>query len=295
MYPKFLTILACLFLAGGLLAQDASPTPEESPEAAPTGSPTETTSDAAPESSPESAEAETEPTPEDAEPSPTLSPAPSEVAPEDPPADADPAAPPPEDDASETSPTDLREEVEETIDLPTDQSAPGEEDQPIADAPGGFVTESVTDSTFVEPSSFVPEEIGAAAQQLDAIPQAPENEAEKERQLRLAYRKAKTELLRDERVQQLLEIAKLASTPEEKRGAMREYYTLLHNQITDDNPDLQEYSEDLRDAHYLRLKQHNVVPTTPLSPPPGIAPTPDPNEASQQDTDGEQPPETNES
>jgi len=296
MYPKLLLILASMLLATGLPAQDASPSPESSPQESPAASPSP---------SPESSQADTpveEPAeagtdaPVKAEPSPALSPAPRDVAPENTESEAA-ASPEPDAAESDSPPTaaELRSEVEETIDLPTDQSPAGEETLPIADAPSGFVTESVTDSTFVEPSSFVPEDIGAAAQQLDAaIPQAPENQAEKERQLRLAYRKAKIELMQDERVQQLLEIAELAETPEEKRGALREYYTLVHDEIITSDPSLEGYSEDLRDAHYKRLKQRNVVPTTPLNPPPGIAPTPAPG-GSRPQADGDQPPENNES
>lgn len=276
LFRIFLALLSTTLLAPLARAQDeaaeSSPSAEETPaEASPTPE-----ADAAPE--PDAAEPQPSPTPAadaaetpDAEAapaaSPELSPAPRDVAPEG-------AAPTEE--MAPTSESDAPPTVEEEVDLPTEQTPDGEADLPVANAPAGFVTESVTDSTFVEPSSFTPEDIGAAAAALDAVPQPAENQAEKERQLRLAYRKAKTEILGDERIQQLLEIADQADTPEGKRAAMREYYTLLHDEMISKDPDLEDYANDLREAHMRRLKQRNVDPTIPLTPPPGIAPTPEP-------------------
>lgn len=129
---------------------------------------------------------------------------------------------------------------------------------------------ALTDEAFAEPGSFVIEDVPAT----DLVPQAGmENAAEKLRRDRIAYRKAKTAAQKEASIQQLLEIAESAGTMEEKRAALRKYYELLHESVVKINPELEDYSASMRNAHLNRVTQANIEPTIPLAPPP----VPDPS------------------
>lgn len=226
-----------ILLAAPLLAQDVAPGPVPTPEVSPSPS-TDATPPAGP--SPTAAAAAS---PEAA---PEASPAASPVA--SPAADEDMIPLPPESGAAE-SPIVSESEV-----APVLRPGPGE---------------SLPDSAFADPNAVIPDEPGAGG--APSGPSGP-SAGELERKLKIRYREVRTEMEKDPAVRSLWDQAQAATSFEDERAALREFYRLLFKKMRKVDKDLTARCDAMERAYINRLAQTRQEPTIPLNPPP----TPEP-------------------
>ena len=83
---------------------------------------------------------------------------------------------------------------------------------------------------------------------------------------RIRLRSAKTRALRDPRVQAEWEQAEKARTDQERRDALKRYYTLLYDRIDKTDATLKKLTALRRISASHRLEQTKIDPTEPLDP-----------------------------
>jgi len=127
--------------------------------------------------------------------------------------------------------------------------------------------ESLPDSAFADPNAVIPDEPGAAA----AGPSGP-SAGELERKLKIRYREVRTEMEKDPAVRSLWDQAQSATSFEDERAALREFYRLLFKKMKKVDKDLTARCDAMERAYINRLAQTRQEPTIPLNPPP----TPEP-------------------
>lgn len=140
-----------------------------------------------------------------------------------------------------------------------------------------------------DPSTLIPEDVYTPDPSMDfpddapldydystelppAPPELKENKFEKERKLKVLFQQVKLQALKDQAIREMKDKSERASTDEDKRQALREYYRMLFAKINEINPELEERSSILEKAYLRRIGQYRVEPTIPLNPPP----TPEP-------------------
>ncbi len=211
-----------------------------------------------------------------AQPEPTASPTPAS-APE-----GEAASPTPEvtpEATPETTTETTVESIETTVtDLPTGEVGtlqtlePSSEGAPLTSddviplmPPTDF---PLPDEAFTDPNAIVPDEMPLAPPPAVVI----ESEAEKQRELNIRYREVRVKAEQDPQVVRMLERADEATSLEDRRAALREYYRLLFKKVTSIDSSLKMKSEMMEEAYIRRLAQIRLEPTIPLNPPP----TPEP-------------------
>ncbi len=127
---------------------------------------------------------------------------------------------------------------------------------------------SLPDEAFTDPNAIVPDEMPLAPPPAVVI----ESEAEKQRELSIRYREVRVQAEQDPQVVRMLERADEATSLEDRRAALREYYRLLFKKVTALDSSLKMKSEMMEEAYIRRLAQTRLEPTIPLNPPP----TPEP-------------------
>ncbi|PTX93431.1 hypothetical protein DB345_17640 [Spartobacteria bacterium LR76] len=220
----------------------AEATPAASPESAPAASP-----EATPASSPESAPAATP------EPSPTAS-AEASPAPE--------ASPVAEASPSPTAATD-------TIPLEGQAAAPaGGAPLDTQDLAPALPTAPMPDAAFTDPNAIIPD----SGPVPPSMPKVAENPQSKTRELIVRYREVRVQADKDPQVLAMYKKSVAATTDEDKRAALREYYRLLFKKMIEIDSSLTVRCQGMEAAYLRRLAQERLEPTIPLNPPP----TPEP-------------------
>jgi len=77
---------------------------------------------------------------------------------------------------------------------------------------------------------------------------------------RIKFREAKTKALQDEKIQSLWSQAQAAKTDEDKRGALKQYYTELYAKILKINGSLKKLVSQREKDSLKQLDQHKVRP-----------------------------------
>lgn len=127
---------------------------------------------------------------------------------------------------------------------------------------------ALPDEAFTDPNAIVPDEMPLAPPPAVVV----ESEAEKQRELNIRYREVRVQAEQDPKVVRMLERADAATSLEDRRAALREYYRLLFKKVTALDSSLQKKSQIMEEAYIRRLAQTRLEPTIPLNPPP----TPEP-------------------
>jgi hypothetical protein len=127
---------------------------------------------------------------------------------------------------------------------------------------------ALPDDAFTDPNAIIPDEAPLAPPPAVVV----ESEAEKQRELNIRYREVRVKAEQDPQVARMLERADEATTLEDRRAALREYYRLLFKKITALDSSLKVKSTIMEEAYIRRLAQTRLEPTIPLNPPP----TPEP-------------------
>lgn len=223
-------------------------TAEATPEAAPAASP-----EATPASSPESAPAATpEPSPAasaEASPAPEASPSPE-------------ASPVAEASPSPTAATD-------TIPLEGQATAPaGGAPLDTQDLAPALPTAPMPDAAFTDPNAIIPD----SGPVPPSMPKVAENPQSKTRELIVRYREVRVQADKDPQVLAMYKKSVAATTDEDKRAALREYYRLLFKKMIEIDSSLTVRCQGMEAAYLRRLAQERLEPTIPLNPPP----TPEP-------------------
>lgn len=127
---------------------------------------------------------------------------------------------------------------------------------------------ALPDDAFTDPNAIIPDEMPLAPPPAVVM----ESEAEKQRELNIRYREVRVKAEEDPQVARMLERADEATTLEDRRAALREYYRLLFKKVTAIDSSLKVKSTIMEEAYIRRLAQTRLEPTIPLNPPP----TPEP-------------------
>ncbi len=127
---------------------------------------------------------------------------------------------------------------------------------------------ALPDEAFTDPNAIVPDEMPLAPPPAVVV----ESEAEKQRELNIRYREVRVKAEQDPKVARMLERADEATSLEDRRAALREYYRLLFKKVASLDSSLKMKSEMMEEAYVRRLAQTRLEPTIPLNPPP----TPEP-------------------
>lgn len=128
------------------------------------------------------------------------------------------------------------------------------------------ITEPVFDSSLDLPADLPPMEVAPA------LPSVPVGESE--RVISQRYRELRIKVDKNPELLSLREQADEASTYEQSRAAMREYYRKLFSIMREEDPTLIPRIDAMERAYLNRLAQTRIEPTIPLEPPP----TPEPLE-----------------
>ncbi|HEY5742040.1 MAG TPA: hypothetical protein VIS99_05810 [Terrimicrobiaceae bacterium] len=128
--------------------------------------------------------------------------------------------------------------------------------------------EAMPDGAYTQPDALIPD----AGPAPPPLPRSFESAQEKARQLSIRYREVRVRAEKDPKVISLLDQAGQATTLEDQRAAMREYYRLLFKKIASMDKSLSEKCRIMETAYLRRLAQERIEPTIPLNPPP----TPEP-------------------
>ncbi|MEX1119344.1 MAG: hypothetical protein WEB60_11185 [Terrimicrobiaceae bacterium] len=181
--------------------------------------------------------------------------------------------------ATETTTATTVETIETTVtDLPTSEVGTLESLEPSSEG-APLTTEDVIplpprtdfalpDEAFTDPNAIVPDEMPLAPPPAVVV----ESEAEKLRELNIRYREVRVKAEQDPQVVRMMERADGATTLEDRRAALREYYRLLFKKVASLDSSLKMKSEMMQEAYIRRLAQIRLEPTIPLNPPP----TPEP-------------------
>ncbi len=103
---------------------------------------------------------------------------------------------------------------------------------------------------------------------MPALPSVPLGEAD--RVLTARYKKVRTKIEKDPKVMALWEESQTASTFEQSRAALREYYRLLFAKMREADKTITARCDTMEKAYLERLSQTRIEPTIPLSPPPPV-------------------------
>jgi hypothetical protein len=133
------------------------------------------------------------------------------------------------------------------------------------DADGMFLDLPMDDGTdLLLPADIPPLDIAPA------LPPVPVGEPAKIISAR--YKQLRIKVEKDPAVVSLWEQAQAASTYEQQRAGLREYYRLLFAKMREEDPTLTMRIDAMEQAYIQRLSQTRIEPTIPLQPPP----TPEP-------------------
>jgi len=125
--------------------------------------------------------------------------------------------------------------------------------------------------TAADPNALIP-----AAEVTPPSPVAPKISEEQQKEMasrELAkYKAIKIQAERVPTIRSLYDRAQRASTDEDYRAAMREYYRMLFNKIELLDPSLTNKARGMKEAYLRRLAQTRIEPTIPLHPPPTPVP-----------------------
>jgi hypothetical protein len=127
---------------------------------------------------------------------------------------------------------------------------------------------ALPDEAFTDPNAIIPDE----PPPLPPSSVAVESEEEKERELAVRYREVRVKAEKDPQVTSMKEKAEAATSMEDRRAALREYYRLLFKKVVALDKSLKSKAEIMEEAYIRRLAQIRLEPTIPLNPPP----TPEP-------------------
>jgi hypothetical protein len=189
--------------------------------------------------------------------------------------------------APETSPAPVLEASPSPSPAPTPAPSPGPSEPPPVNPPaeesdvipmeGGAPletrdiapSEAMPEDALTQPDALIPDERPSAP---PAVPPSFESAQEKARQLSIRYREVRVQAEKDPKVMSLYEQAEKATTFEDQRAALREYYRLLFKKIVTIDKSLAAKCKVVETAYLRRLAQQRLEPAIPLNPPP----TPEP-------------------
>ncbi len=176
--------------------------------------------------------------------------------------------------------------------LPETSPAPGTEEKPsaelIIDAEEAVVAEPAMqpgedplppmdnalpgDMNIFGADLFGPGAAGASvgAADFQPPPRLPDlqDAQELQRKTQVRFRRVAARLERDPQISDLQEMARQATTPEDRRAARRAYYTLLYEKARQIDKTLTDYTDSLEKKAIARLAQTRIEPTIPLNAPP---------------------------
>ncbi len=124
------------------------------------------------------------------------------------------------------------------------------------------------DEAFTDPNAIIPDELPPLPPPSVAI----ESDNEKQRELAVLYRNVRVKADKDPQIVAMREKADAATSMEDRRAALREYYRMLFKKIVAIDKSLKAKAEIMEEAYIRRLAQTRLEPTIPLNPPP----TPEP-------------------
>ncbi len=125
--------------------------------------------------------------------------------------------------------------------------------------------------TAADPNALIP-----ASEVTSTPPVSPKIAAEQQKEvasMELAkYKAVKIQAEKVPTIRSFYDRAQRASTNEDYRAAMREYYRMLFKKIELLDPSLANKARGMQEAYLRRLAQTRIEPTIPLHPPPPPAP-----------------------
>ncbi len=127
---------------------------------------------------------------------------------------------------------------------------------------------AMPDEAFTDPNAIIPDELPPLPPPSVAI----ESDNEKQRELAVLYRNVRVKADQDPQIVAMREKADAATSMEDRRAALREYYRMLFKKIVAIDKSLKPKAEIMEEAYLRRLAQTRLEPTIPLNPPP----TPEP-------------------
>ncbi len=237
----FFLIIAAAAVAFAQEPPAADPSPSPSPSASPDAVAAQPVEAPAAVSTPDAAASA---------PAPELQPAAPEATP--PPASPDAAAP-------EASPSPTPDVIPmEGAPLDTQSLAPA--------LPERAPDAAMPDAAFTDPNALIPD------QGPPALPKAVENVSAKRRGEGVRYYEVRVEADKDPNVLEMWKKSESATTDEDKRAALREYYRLLFRKMVSIDKSLEDKCRVMENAYIRRLAQQRLEPTIPLNPPPTPSP-----------------------